>query len=257
MQYSIDETNLGRQRLLAHLLDRATGPHLANLAPRACGRWLDIGCGLGETTKLLTRFMAIDGECIGLDSDLALIEIARRQDWVGRRVSFQQGDATDLPFDDKSFDFVFTRYCLMHLSSPVNAIRDMLRVTKPGGTVFAQEPDFDFYCCYPPSPSQDRYMALLAAVIPHPQIGRKLVHLFREAGARAPHARADIWIEYDGADCKQLIRMTVEAIGASLVSRGRLSETEFSDLLADFARVAADPSLVIITNPAISVWISV
>jgi ubiquinone/menaquinone biosynthesis C-methylase UbiE len=132
MEYAIDEKNLERQRLLAHLLAHAAGPHLEHVAPRRSGRWLDIGCGLGETTKLLTRFMAMDGECIGIDQDLALLEVARMQDWAGRRVSFQQGDATDLPFDDKTFDFVFTRYCLMHLSNPVKAIREMLRVTKPG-----------------------------------------------------------------------------------------------------------------------------
>jgi glyoxylate carboligase len=100
-------------------------------------------------------------------------------------------------------------------------------------------------------------MVLLAAVIPHPQIGRKLVHLFKEAGAKAPYALADIWIEHDRADCKQLIRMTVEAIGPALVSSGRVSKADFDDLLADFARVEADPSVAIITNPAITVWSSV
>jgi hypothetical protein len=100
-------------------------------------------------------------------------------------------------------------------------------------------------------------MALLAAVIPHPQIGRKLIHLFREAGANAVEARADTWIEYDRTDIKQVVRMTVEAIGAALIRSGRVSNDEFKGLLADFVRVESDPSAVIITNPVIAVWTGV
>lgn len=57
MPYAIDERNVGRQRILTHLLDYFTEPHLAPTRP---GRWLDIGSGLGETTRMLTRFMAMD-----------------------------------------------------------------------------------------------------------------------------------------------------------------------------------------------------
>ena len=60
MPYAIDERNVGRQRLLAHLLDYFTETHLARLAPTRPGRWLNIGSGLGETTRMLTRFMAMD-----------------------------------------------------------------------------------------------------------------------------------------------------------------------------------------------------
>ena len=201
--------------------------------------------------------MATDGECVGLEQDPTLVEVARRQDWTARRVVFQQGDATRLPFEDRSFDFVFTRYLLVHLPNPVEAIREMLRVTKPGGTVFAQEPDFAFNCCYPPSRSHERVAGIFAALFPDAQIGRKLVHLFREAGANSARALADIPIEYDGVDAKRIYRMTYEAVGAALVGSGRLSEAEFQDLLKDFSRVEADSTIVVIGNPVIAVWTGV
>ena len=257
MQYTIDESDLSRQRLLAHILNRATERHLAELAPTRSGRWLDIGSGVGETTRMLTRFMAADGECVGLEQDPALVEVARRQDWAARRVVFQQGDATHLPFEDRSFDFVFTRYLLIHLPNPLEAIREMLRVTKPGGIVFAQEPDFGFSCCYPPNRSYERATGIFTALFPDAQIGRKLVHLFREAGAKSPQARADIGIEYDSVDVKRIYRMTYEAVGAALIGSGRMSETEFQDLLNDFISVEADPSIVVIGNPVVAVWTSV
>lgn len=258
MQYTIDESDLSRQRLLAHILNRVSEPHVAELAPTRAGRWLDIGSGLGETTRMLTRFMAADGECIGLEQDPALVEVARRQDWAGRRVLFQQGDATHLPFEDRSFDFVFTRYLLLHLPNPLDAIREMLRVTKPRGVVFAQEPDFGFSCCYPPNRSYERVTEIFTAVFPDAQIGRKLVHLFREAGGRWPQARADVFgIEYESVDLKRIYRMTYEAVGAALIRLDRMSKTEFQDLLNDFISVEADPSIVVIGNPVITVWTSV
>lgn len=254
MAYVVDEHDTDRQRLLAYVLNRLTEPHLARLAPTCPGRWLDIGCGLGETTKMLTRFMSIDGECIGLDQDPALLEIARGQDWAGRRVSFQQGDAASLPFDDRSFDFVFTRFLLPHLPNPVKAIQEMLRVARPTDIVFAHEPDFAFNCCYPPSPSHQRLAEMFAAVFPDAQIGRKLVHLFREAGAKSPLARADLAIEYDSSDIKKLYRMVFVSIRAALVRGGHVSESEFNDLLNDLRRVEADPSIVVIGSPIIAVW---
>ena len=256
MGYVIDEQDIGRQRLLAHILNRLSEPYLARLGPTCPARWLDVGCGLGETTKMLTRFMSIDSECVGLDADPALLEVARSQDWAGRLVSFRQGDATSLPFEDDSFDFVFTRYLLVHLPNPGKAISEMLRVARPSGIVFAQEPDFAFNCCYPPRPSHERIAAMFAAAFPDAQIGRKLVHLFRTAGAKSPVARADIGIEYDSADLKKIYRMTFAALGAALVRAGGVSESEFSDLLDDFSRVEADPSIVVIGNPVIAVWTS-
>ena len=67
MPYSIDEQNLARQRLLAKILNPLTAPHLAGLDIDRTGRWLDVGSGLGETTRLLTQFLDSTGECIGLE----------------------------------------------------------------------------------------------------------------------------------------------------------------------------------------------
>ena len=258
MQYTIDESDLSRQRLLAHILNRVSERHLVELAPSRPGRWLDVGSGAGGATRMLARFMAADGQCIGLEQDPALVAVARRQDWGGGRVVFQQGDATHLPFEDQSFDFVFTRYLLLHLPNPLDAIREMLRVTKPGSIVFAQEPDFGFTCCHPPNRSYERVTEIFTTVFPDAQIGRKLVHLFREAGAKCPQARADVFgMEYDSVDLKRIYRMTYEAVGAALIRLGRMTKTEFQDLLNEFISVEADPSIVVIGNPVIAVWTSI
>ena len=254
MSYAIDEFNLERQRLLARILDPVTERHLAALDIDRSGRWLDLGCGLGETTHLLTRYLGSSGECIGLEQNPALIEVARAQAWGDRRVLFCEGDASALPFDGDSFDFVFARFLLVHLEDPAAALREMFRVARPGALVFAQEPDLAFSCCYPSSPAYERMPGLCGRVVADAQIGRKLVHLFRGAGAAALQARGDIVIETEGADLRLISTMTFEAIGRALVSAGDLQPAQYESLRADFRQVESDPGRVLIGNPIISVW---
>src|SRR2546430_6142556 len=77
MSYTIDERNLERQRLLARVLEPLTKRLLDALRLRPDSRCLDIGCGIGETTRLIARYLGPHGECTGIDQDGALIEVAQ------------------------------------------------------------------------------------------------------------------------------------------------------------------------------------
>ena len=70
-----------------------------------------------------------------------MIQVARDQEWGDHEVTFREGDAMALPFDADSFDFVFTRFLLVHLPDPLVALREMFRVAKPGALVAAGDLD--------------------------------------------------------------------------------------------------------------------
>jgi ubiquinone/menaquinone biosynthesis C-methylase UbiE len=76
---------------------------LAALAP---ARTLDIACGTGFLTRHLP------GELVGLDQSATMIDEARRQ---APEATFVQGDALELPFEDGSFDRIFTAHFYGHL----------------------------------------------------------------------------------------------------------------------------------------------
>ena len=114
MSYPIDEQNLERQRLLARVLEPITKRLLDGLRLRPDSRCLDIGCGIGETTRLIARYLGPQSECTGVDQDPGLIQVAQTGPSTGASLTFRVCDATKLPFEAETFDFVFTRYLLVH-----------------------------------------------------------------------------------------------------------------------------------------------
>jgi SAM-dependent methyltransferase len=198
----------------------------------------------------LLASIAPEGECVGLERDPALLAAARHQS--GRLpVRFEAGDATQLPFADHSFDFVFARYLMMHLPSLETAVREMLRVARRGGKVMLVEPDFSFQAAHPPSWAYERLAQLLAALLPDPFIGRKLGHLLRQSGAGEVHLEAASGIEQGDSTVRRTWRMTVEAMGPAMLSKNILTAEELTALIAEFRRVEQDPGTVLLYNPVV------
>lgn len=70
----------------------------------------------------------------GLDISKTFVEIARKNAQVeGVQVDFQQGNASQMPFDDKTFDLIVCRAAFKNFTEPVEALKEMRRLLKPGG----------------------------------------------------------------------------------------------------------------------------
>lgn len=114
-------------------------PALIELLVSAAGvcaqdRVLDVGCGPGIVTCAFAQRAA---QATGLDLVPAMLERARaRAAELGVvNVEWVAGDVDPLPFADRSFDVVVTRFVLHHLEDPRAALREMRRVLAPGGTL--------------------------------------------------------------------------------------------------------------------------
>ena len=118
----------------------------AYLAPhlRPGMRVLDIGCGPGSITLDLAQRVA-PGEVVCVDASEAVVGLARQSAVdagdVGTR--FEVADAMALPFADDSFDVVHAHQVLQHVGDPVGLLREMARVTRPGGLVAARDADYE------------------------------------------------------------------------------------------------------------------
>jgi len=115
--------------------DARTVDALIALMPCAPGqRWVEVACGPGIIARALAPHV---GTVIGVDLTPAMLDTARGAavDAGLTNVSFQQGDATALPFADAAFDGAVTRFSLHHLPEPARCVDEMARVVRPGGWV--------------------------------------------------------------------------------------------------------------------------
>ncbi|CAL5866726.1 uncharacterized protein PFLUO_LOCUS936 [Penicillium psychrofluorescens] len=110
-------------------------------------RILDVGCGPGTISTDLAKYVP-DGEVVGVEYVHDPLEGARQfaADAGVTNISFQVGDIHALKFPDDSFDVVHAHQVLQHIADPVQALREMRRVVKPGGIVAARDSaTFDWY----------------------------------------------------------------------------------------------------------------
>jgi SAM-dependent methyltransferase len=145
-------------------------------------RVLDVGCGTGVITEEMAA--RCKGQVSGVDIDPAMIAFAQDN---GGRAEYRVGDAHQLDFPDSHFDVVACHLLLMWVSNPTLAVREMARVTRPGGAVLAcAEPDYGGRIDYPEELPLARWQAeALRREGADPFIGRKLPALFTQAGLSA------------------------------------------------------------------------
>jgi len=100
---------------------------------RAGDRVLDVANGAGNTAISTARRY---GETTGIDYVLDLIEQAkRRADVEGLEITFEVGDAEDLPYGDASFDVVLSTFGVMFAPDQEKTAGELLRVCKPAGKI--------------------------------------------------------------------------------------------------------------------------
>jgi SAM-dependent methyltransferase len=116
---------------------------LVEALPADVGLLVDVGCGLATAAlTLLPRLPKM--EYVGVDVDGGRLDAARRDlaaVGLGQRVELKKGDATELPVGEALADAVLTVMTLQHLPDVPAALRDALRVLRPGGQLVAVEPD--------------------------------------------------------------------------------------------------------------------
>jgi demethylmenaquinone methyltransferase/2-methoxy-6-polyprenyl-1,4-benzoquinol methylase len=103
-------------------------------------RILDVATGTGDLALALRDAGAAD--VVGLDFSAAMLDQAIRKDTAAarhRRVAWVEGDAMSLPFPEASFDAVTVAFGLRNMPSYPAALREMVRVLRPGGTLVCLE----------------------------------------------------------------------------------------------------------------------
>jgi ubiquinone/menaquinone biosynthesis C-methylase UbiE len=176
---------------------------------------LDVAGGPGEPSLTIARVVGLAGSVMCTDAAPEMVAAAERaaQRDGRKNVRFQQCAADALPFESNSFDTVISRLGVMLFPDPLVALREMLRVLRPGGiislAVWHQSELNPFVCCV--TNVMSRYVETAPADPDAPGAFRfaelgKLAAVLKEAGAsdvserllkfrmEAPISAAEFWI---------------------------------------------------------------
>jgi ubiquinone/menaquinone biosynthesis C-methylase UbiE len=102
-------------------------------------RGLDAGCGIGLPALLLAEAVGPNGHVTGLDVSPEFLAYAKgiaEKAGLAERIAFQEGDINRLPFDDQTFDWVWSTDCAGYrVKEPLPLFKELTRIIKPGGTL--------------------------------------------------------------------------------------------------------------------------
>ncbi|WP_371405226.1 methyltransferase domain-containing protein [Kribbella sp. NBC_00662] len=173
----------------------SAGYLLAHLRPGMS--LLDVGAGPGTITADLARLVE-PGRTTALEANAAALDITKATfAELDLDVEFVVGDVHALDLPDDTFDVVHAHQVLQHVGDPVQALREMRRVCKPGGIVAVRDSDYHGFVWYPELPELDEWMALYQRMARanggEPDAGRRLLSWALAAGFENVEATTSTW----------------------------------------------------------------
>jgi SAM-dependent methyltransferase len=211
-------------------------------------RLLDVGSGPGTLTADLAAYV---GSVTALEVDETAARLTRdelaRQGVTGQ---VDVGDVHALPYDDRTFDVVHAHQVLQHVADPVQALRELARVTRPGGLVAVRDSDYASFAWAPESAALDRWLEIYRGAARanggDPEAGRHLLGWAHAAGLHDVRASSSTWCFAMPADRAWWGGMWAERILGSALTEQVLREqrattAELEEISAAWTQWAENP----------------
>ncbi|MBI5495383.1 MAG: class I SAM-dependent methyltransferase [Deltaproteobacteria bacterium] len=190
---------------------------LAGVSPRPGHAILDAGCGSGVVTRHLARShpqCTVTGCDLGADRLASAARLARDIP----NITFSHQDLARLDFPAESFDLVFCRYVLQHVSPEgrASAVAEFKRCLRPGGKACLVDFDGTLYNLHPQTPLLSHLLGRLEREFPVDlRIGRKLPAMLVDAGFSNVRWRIDT-VECTGPRLEEEVGLTEERLTHAL-----------------------------------------
>lgn len=212
---------------------------------------LDVGCGPGTITIDLARAVA-PARVVGIDLSAAVLDTARANaaDAGVHNVEFERGDVYAFDAADGSFDIVHAHQVVLHLTDPVRALQEMLRLAQPGGVVAARDTDYAGAIWWPADTRLTRWLAVYRAVArdngTEPDAGRRLLAWAHAAGATDVTPSASIWCHATPTERAWwggmwADRILDSRIAEQAVQNGHATPADLAEISTAWRHWAADP----------------
>jgi SAM-dependent methyltransferase len=245
-----------RLRIQAEGMAPDTRTMLDRIGVKPGWRCLDIGCGPGGITGLLSERVGSGGRVVGLDMDEQFLAHACVD--APANVEFRRGDAYGCDLPAASFDLVHMRFVASTAGNPERLLREAVRLTRTGGVVALQEPDGSTLNCHPPHPSWDRLkdalLGAFAGVGADLTLARRLYALSRQAGLADVQYRPFLIGVRASDPMVDYLPSTVESLRGTVLRLGLLTDAELSTALGQCREHLRDPGTVFTMYTVAQVW---
>lgn len=189
---------------------------------------LEVGCGAGDDSMALARMVLPSGRVVGIDAGKDMIsEATKRAENSNLPVEFLIQDACNLDFPDNTFDGCRADQVFQHVGDPQKALREVVRVARPGAHIVICDPDWETLVIDSPHKETTRN------IVNHRcdsfnsgWIGRQLAGLFKSLGLTNVFVQADAFVLTDLSLANRLWRLRDTAERAT--EKGAISREDAS-----------------------------
>jgi ubiquinone/menaquinone biosynthesis C-methylase UbiE len=187
---------------------------------------LDVGCGTGDDVLVVAQIVGEQGRVVGIDvSEVMIAEARKRSKGSPLPIELILGNAYNLDFADETFDAVRCERVFEHLDRPVDALREIARVTRSGGRVVVTASDVDSHLF--DLPDQELVRKIVHADCdrrPNGWAGRKIYCQMKEIGIADVEATGIVFCTSDYDNVNHLLE--IERDGQRALDAGQINEAE-------------------------------
>ena len=222
-------------------------------------RVLDLCCGTGGITDVLSEWVGGAGSVVGADLDE--LKLAHARQWAARKrlsnVQFIAADAFNSGLAARSFDLVHTRFAVSVIQNGLGIVDHMLTLVRPGGVAFVEEANTRTMQCVPATPDWDRALALVRetflAVGADTEMGPKLRGVFLKRGLLDLKVKPCLHALTAEDPMTMHLPMTLAAMSDTITSLGLITKDELDGLVSRVADHLARPETLTISFSMIQV----
>jgi ubiquinone/menaquinone biosynthesis C-methylase UbiE len=248
-----------RLRLLDEIFGPASRQVLTRVGLSSARRIAEIGCGTGIMTTWMAEQVGAGSSVWGVDNSEQQLAVASDgAKAAGRQnITFHAAPAEDTRLPHGSFDLVYCRFLLCHLTNPVSAVKEMWSLLRTGGTLVCEDFEMSAVATCPPTSAYQRLIEISRAVDLQrgvdSDIGAKLHTLLAEAGFREPEV-AVYQPAFLRGQPKEFWKITLREAQPAIVESGIASVAQMDSLCNELERIAADDSVLLLVARVYQVW---
>lgn len=213
------------------------------LGARPGERVLDIGCGPGMFAEELAGDVGPSGSVVAIDNSPQMLAVARATasaNVAGATVEFADGEATNLPADDESFDATVCVQVLEYVKDIPAALGEMHRVLRPGGRALIWDTDWHALTWHSDDPSRmKRILDAWEEHLVHPDLPRRLAGALQDAGFTAPSVQGHLTVNLQAGPSNYSAGL-ISLIEPFVVGRQGLTATDVDQWLQELRELSSE-----------------